>query len=215
MLTTCYYAQNNASIFYAGQATGSPPVIPSRTSLMLLGSLTFQRGMGGSRLFILFPPFLFPPRVTIDVSDFQQREVAMLILFSQVQNMYTQECHKMLYETTEGWVFGTLVPKKICTLLVCDVPQNSYLVHASYYKFKKALHENQADVHFHQITWLEGVLLQRGPSIYVLPQHLSNHSGNSAPTEMAYIATEQLSESEKYRQGCSMSTAQLFLGQWL
>ena len=63
----------------------------------------------------------------------------------------------MLYETTEGWVFGTLVPKKICTLLVCDVPQNSYLVHASYYKFKKVLNENQADVHFHQITWLVGV----------------------------------------------------------
>lgn len=30
-----------------------------------------------------------------------------------------------------------------------------------------------------------------------------------------YIATEQLSESEKYCQGCSMSTTQLLLGQWL
>ena len=54
-------------------------------------------------------------------------------------------------------ILGTLVPPKIRTLLVCDVPQNSYLLHASYYKFKKDLHENQADVHFHQITWLVGV----------------------------------------------------------
>ena len=52
---------------------------------------------------------------------------------------------------------------------LCDVPQTSYLVHASYYKFKKALHENQANVHFHQITWLEGVLLEGALHICAAP----------------------------------------------
>ena len=32
--------------------------------------------------------------------------------------------------------------------------------------------------------------IARGGPPYVLPQHLSNHSGNSAPTETAYIATD-------------------------
>ena len=96
----------------------------------------------------------------------------------------------MLYETTEGWVFGTLVPKKICTLPVCDVPQNLYLVHASYYKFKKALHEIRPMFTSTKSLglWVSGISgYARGGPPYVLPQHLSNHSGNSAPTEMAYI----------------------------
>jgi len=162
MLTTCYYAQNNASIFYTGQATGSPPVIPSCTYLMLLGSLTFQRGMGGCRMFILFSPIFIP-------SQGYYRCVWLSIeggcyaysFFPSSKHVYVGMPQDVIwnYWGMGIWHSGPQENMHIAGHL-CDVPQTSYLVHASYYNFKKALHENQADVHFHQITRLEGVLLE-------------------------------------------------------